>query len=245
MKKLLILVSALALVFTSCSSESSSSSSNTPILVTKIIETFEDNSTWTIQYKYSGTKLVKIIDDEGYATFTYNGNLITEVKHYESNTLVQTDTYEYDANGKVVSFVMIDNIDTDWGDKETYTYNSNGSITVNHYIGDAFSQTTLNDTGTITFLNGEIYQISNSSGKTTTYTYDTKNTPFLNVTGVDKIAYCGFEGQGVLHNIIEEDDSDNLDDMTVVYMYNSNDFPVSSIITYPGEVITEEYFYNQ
>ncbi len=246
MKKFLFFVSVLALAFTSCSEESSNSSSNnnTPILLTKIIETFPDNSSWTTQYEYSGTKLVKQIDDDGHFTYTYTNNLITEVKYYESNTLAQTETYDYDANDRVITYTIIDNLDTNWGNKETYVYNPDGSISVNYYIGDAFSQTTLNNTGTINFTNGEVSQISFSDGRTRSYTYDNKKNPFINVTGFDKISFCNQEASGILHNITEEDDSADMDDLIASYTYNSNDFPETSIET-DFEVINIQYFYNQ
>mgnify|MGYP000040528878 CR=1 FL=1 len=243
MKKLLYLFSAVALTLTSCSSDDDSTSSSNSGLLTKIIETFEDNSTLTTEFQYSGTKLVRITDDEGRFDYTYTNDLITEIKYYESNTLLQTETFQYDTNGRVTTYIIVDNIDTDWGNKETYTYNTNGSVSVNYYSGDAFSQTTLDRTGTITFLNGEINQISFSDGKTITYSYDNKNNPFKNVTGFDKINFCNQEGTGVLHNIIQEDDSTDLDDISTTYTYNSNDYPITSTET-GFEVTTAQYFYN-
>ncbi|MVO09307.1 hypothetical protein GOQ30_09070 [Flavobacterium sp. TP390] len=244
MKKFFALLSAFTLVLISCSSDDSSNDS-TPILVTKIVETYDDNSTWTVQYEYSGTKLVKVTDDDGYSLFTYQNDLITEIKHYEASELISTETYTYDSNGRVITYIDVDNVNPDWGTKETYSYNANGSISVNYYIGTSVSQTTLNDTGTISFLNGEISQIELTSGKTTTYSYDAKNTPLLNVTGVNKITFCGFEGEGIMHNIIEEDDSEDINDMSVVFVYNNNNFPVSSTVTYDSEVITEQFYYNR
>lgn len=243
MKKLLYLFSAVALTLTSCSNEDDSNNSSSSVLLTKIIETFEDNSTLTTEFRYSGTKLTRITDDDGRFDFTYTNDLITEVKYYESNTLLQTETYQYDSSGRVTTYVIIDNIDTDWGSKETYTYNTNGTVSVNYYSGDASSQTNLDRTGTITFLNGEINQISFSDGKIITYSYDNKNNPFKNVTGYDKINFCNQEGNGVLHNIIQEDDSTDLDDISTTYTYNSNDYPITSTET-GFEVTTAQYFYN-
>lgn len=245
MKKLLTLVSALVLVFTSCSNDDdSSSSSSTPVLLTKTVETDTDGFTYTTNYEYIGTKLNKIVDDEGYFTFIYENDLITEVKYYESSTLLQTETYVYDSNDRVIEYVIVDNIDTSWGNKETYVYNPDGSISVSYYIGDAFSQTTLNKTGTINFVNGEVSQISFSDGRTRSYTYDNKNNPFINVIGLDKISFCNQEASGILHNVTEEDDSADMDDLIASYTYNSNDFPVTSIET-DFEVINVQYFYNQ
>ena len=134
MKKLLYLFSAIALILTSCSDEDDSTSSSNSGLLTKIIETFEDDSTLTTEFQYSGNKLVRITDDEGRFDYTYTNDLITEIKYYESNTLLQTETYQYDTSGRVTTFILVDNIDTDWGNKETYTYNANGAAIIREVI---------------------------------------------------------------------------------------------------------------
>lgn len=249
MKKLFALVSAFTLLLTSCSSEDDSPStpSNTPILLTKTIATDSNGNTTTTEYEYSGTKFIGYTDDEGYFDFTYTGDLITEVKYYESSTLAQTETFGYDANGRVITYVIVDNIHTDWGNKETYIYNSDGSVSVSYYIGDAFSQTTLNKTGTVYFVDNEVSQmvfVQGGSTWTRSYTYDNKNNPFKNVTGYDKIPFCGEYASGIIHNITEEDDSNNMDDVTASYTYNSNGFPVTSITT-DFEVTNNQFFYNQ
>jgi len=255
LKKLLYLFSALALVFPSCSPAAPAPVvpapvASTPVLVTRTIETLDDGSTFTSEYEYLGTKIVKTTDDEGYTTCDYTGDLITEFKYYESSILVQTEKYEYDINENIITYTIIDNIDTSWGNKETYTYNANGTISVNYYIGDAFSQTTLNKTGTISFVGGEVSQITFNQGgviRTRTYTYDNKNNPFINVTGLDKIAFCGQVASGNLHNITQEDDSDDSDNYTYTYNYNSNNYPINESETagYSGEVTTTQFFYNQ
>ena len=67
--------------------------------------------------------------------------------------------------------------------------------------------------------------------------------PFKNITGYDKINFCNQEGTGVVHNIIQEDDSTDLDDISTTYTYNSNDYPITSTET-GFEVTTAQYFYN-
>lgn len=244
MKKILLLAAGLAMFMTSCSSDDSSKSASTPVLLTKLIETFEDNSTLTTEYEYSGTKLIRMTDDEGRFEFTYTNDLITQVKYYESNTLLQTETYQYDASGRVTTYIIVDNIDTDWGNRETYTYNSNGTVLINYYYGDAVSQTNFDKTATVTFLNGEVNEFSFSDGQTITYTYDNMNNPFKNVTGFDKINICNQEGSGVLHNVTQEVYTDISENISTTYTYNSNDYPATSVET-SFEVTNAQYFYNQ
>ena len=47
----------------------------------------------------------------------------------------------------------------------------------------------------------------------------------------------------MLHNIIQEDDSTDLDDVSITYTYNSNNYPITSTET-GFEVTTAQYFYN-
>lgn len=247
MKKLLYLFSAIALVLTSCSSDESSSSSTTPILLTKIIDTYEDDSTYTTEYEYSGNKIIRSYDSEGeYVLFTYTGNLITKLEFFLSDdTLEQVETYSYDSSDRLISFVRVQPTDTDWGQKETYTYNTNGTISVNYYSGDYNSQTTLDQTGVITFLNGEISQIATSDGNTDDYTYDNKNNPLKNVLGLDKIYFTDALTDGVINNVVTMTSSSIGGSYVNTNTYNTNDFLLTSESVSSVETISSEFFYNQ
>ena len=48
-----------------------------------------------------------------------------------------------------------------------------------------------------------------------------------------------------MYNIIEEDNSEDINDMSVVFVYNNNNFPESSTVTYDNDVITERFYYNR
>ena len=246
MKKLLYLFSAIALTLASCSSEDDSNNIS-DVLVTKIIETYEDNSTYTTEYVYSGTKLVSSTDSDGeYQLFTYTGNLITKIEYFLSDdTLDQVETYTYDSSDRLISFVRVFPTDTDWGNKETYTYNTNGTISVNYYSGDYNSQTNLDQTGVITFLNGEISQIATSDGNTDDYTYDNKNNPFKNVLGYNKIYFTDALTDGVVNNIVTMTSSSTGGSYVNTNTYNSNDFILTSESVSSVETISSEFFYNR
>ena len=75
MKKLLYLFSAVALTLTSCSDEDDSTNASSEILLTRMIETFDDGSTLTTNFLYNGNKLVEWNDSDGAReTFVYNGS---------------------------------------------------------------------------------------------------------------------------------------------------------------------------
>lgn len=228
-----------AMTLTSCSSDDNGGSGT--ILLKKTIETFDDGSTMTSTATYDGTKIKKITTDQGFTLdFTYTGNLITKMEYKFIGVLFQTDIYSYDANENLTSYVRLEHEDG-LGAKEVYVHNPDGTISVTAYSGDLTSQTTLDGTGTITFLaNGEVDSITTTYSDDHTYTYDNKNNPFKNVTGYGKISWVDTEAAGIMHNITLDDTSF---DTTTTYTYNGNDFPATATETYDGEQTTTEFFY--
>ncbi len=146
MKKLLLLFSALSLVFSSCSSDSSDSQNNS--LVKKIIST-SGNSTNTIQYTYNGNKLLSIsYNNSQTIQYTYSGNLIINAKQYQSNDFLSGETiYTYDGNQRVTQEKYIDYYSSSEGTR-VFTYNANN--TVDFILLDASLNTT-GSTGVIYF----------------------------------------------------------------------------------------------
>lgn len=213
------------------------------ILLKKTIDTDSNGDKITTIYNYNGNKIVSSIDDSGESNIyvTYTGDLITKIEYkFPNGTVEQTDLYTYNSNGKLSSYVRIDPI-MKWGNKEVYTHNSDGSISVKNYIGDDLSQTQEDGGGTVKFLNGEVSEIINTSSPKMTYQFDNKNNPFKNVTGMDKIAFTAGIGDGILHNVISE--SYDADVFTTTYTYNTDSYPVTSIYTEYGLKTTTQYFY--
>lgn len=189
----------------------------------------------------NGTKITSIIDSDGYiSNYTYTGDLITNVKHYFGSALEQEDIYTYNSSGQLVQFVMLSH-DVEWGNKEVYVYNTDGSISVTEFTGDLDSQTNPNGSGTITFLgNGEIGSLTHDE-TTSVYTYDNMNNYFKNVTGYDKIAFANSGAEGINHNMTSE--VNGSENSTETYTYNTAGYPVTSSEDYNGEITTTEYFY--
>lgn len=253
MKKLLILVSALALVFTSCSNDDDDTSSNTssPVLLTKTVETYDDGSTLTTNFSYSGNKLIGWTDSDGESTtFSYdsNGRLTSFVEsYYDSNDDLVSDNASviYDSNGRITSFVFDDGTHFD------YTYNSDGTIDE-----DSYSLTnnipTLSDSYKYAFSNGNIVTelgFGNASGKSVTSTFDSKNSPIKNMFDYP-VAFYIFFGFDANNNLLSYDfnDTSNSYQYNIVYSYtyNSNDYPITSSEDNSEEgVISTQYFYNQ
>jgi len=187
-------------------------------------------------------KAVKSTSSNGnYETYTYTGDLITQVKNYNSSdVLAETETFTYDANNQLITYVRVQ-LAADTGVKVNFAYNSNGTISTTTYYGTASSQPTLSGTGDVVISGGEVVMQS-SSGSMHTYTYDTKNNPFKNVTGFDKIMMIGATG-GVRHNVLTDTDTAGYV-YTTAYTYNGMDFPLTATLSEGSSAIsTTEYLY--
>ena len=260
MKKLLLLFGLSIVFFASCvpHPEEDPDPFLPPALslLKKQVDTYdrpalpEGDSIVTTNFTYSGFKLVSAIDDTDDADMyvTYTGSLITKMEwKLADGTVEQTDIFEYDDTNRLSTYIMIDP-GMDWGDKETYVYNSNGTIGVTHFIGDATTQTQLNDTSVITLTNGEVSNITTDDGTVYTYMYDNKNNPFKNVTGYSKISFAGGVADGKSHNIIQETALIGTDSQTYnyVFTYNSAGYPLTSTQEEeynPGVDYLSNYFY--
>ena len=244
MKKLFYFLSFSAFLAVSCSSDGDSDSDNpsTGNRLSKEIEHFDDGTSITYNYNYNGNKLASITDTEGEtANFTYTGDLITNIKYYDQDGIYQEDFYSYNASGQLIEFVML-SYGVDWGHRETFVYNTDGSITTTHYQGDLELQIDQNNSGVLTFLsNGEIGAMTFTDDISSTYTYDTMNNETKNVLGYGKISFANSEASGINHNITSQVLGSSTS--TTTYTYNEAGYPVTSTEIYMGETTTIEYFY--
>ena len=258
MKKIIYFFSITFLILQACSTSENTPDNNTnnsnSILVKKIIET-DPQGIYTTIFEYNGSKVVKVnILFNGNlirtAINTYSGNLITEVNIFgNTNNLVQKNIYNYNSDSKVISFVELDYLNN-IGSRATYNYNSNGTISSAEYEGSLTSQSTLKETKTIIFTNGEVSSLIEQIGsitKTSYYTYDNKNSPFKNVLNNDKLVYCVFRTftSEINHNLTKINKvQSGISNMVsnFQYNYNSSDYPtLKSSVEYPNQ--TTQYFY--
>jgi hypothetical protein len=252
MKKIIYLLSTLFLLLQSCTTSENGSVNSDVVLIKKKIET-DPSGVFTTIYEYNGNKIVKTsVSNSGVLImtgfYTYSGNLLTEVKIFGStNSLIEKDVYNYNSDSKVASYIELDYL-SNIGRRATYNYNSNGTISSNEYEGNLTSQTTLKETKTIIFNNGEVSSLIEQIGsitKTSNYTYDNKNSPFKNVLGHDKVSYCVFRTfiSEINHNLIKKNTVQISNIVSnLQYTYNSSDYPtLKSSIEYPNE--TTQFFY--
>lgn len=250
MKKLFYFFTFLSVVLSSCSSDDTTSS--LPILVTQMIQTNEyagNSETNTINFNYSGNKLIKQTIGNASIDFTYTGNLITKIEYKQGNEVYQRTEYTYDSNEKLINYKRFefDNISGDYGINVNYVYNTNGSVNFTRYSG-YLPNLNLTTSGTLT-LNQEnlVSTIAFSNGDSYTYSYDTKNNPFKNILGVDKIPFEDDEANSFFRNYISINKTDSGFSYTTSFInnYNSNDYPSQTTENDGYEIVTTQYIYNQ
>jgi len=155
--------------------------------------------------------------------YIYTGDLLTQIDEYEDGDLEIETLLEYDSNDRLI--------------KETYAY-EDGSSQINEFVYNADGTITENEGN----ANEYIYAFANGNRITETdvdgnydyeYTYDDKNNPFKNVHQRDVLDLIGEYAS--LNNVLtymNTGGGPTDDDFTNTYVYNSDNFPISSTSTY-------------
>jgi len=203
MKKITCLLAVATLLFTSCSSSDDTDNNSNVVLPTKFVQTYPSGQIYGGTVEYDGNKLKKITDIEDnkeYSLYFYTGDLITKIESYYDGNLDYLTTYEYNTNKQLVK-----EIETDIAAKKvdmltTYVYNANQTVSEKR-IEYSSSNTEYITNKTYTLVNGEISKIVTDDA-IETYIYDSKNSPFKNVLGFDKI-YELIESYGSKSILIE------------------------------------------
>jgi hypothetical protein len=227
MKKLILCLGFAAITLTSCSSDSDSSNNDSDeVLVKEIVYTsITDDYTETVEFTYNGTKIIKgTYDDGSEDIYTYQGDLITKIEMIADGDVLYTETFSYDSSDRLTQYVSQEG---SFIDQETFAYNNDGTVTSTSGTGGGAFVRTLH------FMNDELVKIVESGiGRVYNYTYDSKNSPFRNVTGYDKIAHVvhgDHEFFGSHQNISTiHEATEDIDYMTNTMTYNSNNYPTSA-----------------
>jgi len=233
----------LVLIITSLVSCSSDSDTDSPVLLRKLTSVnMGQNASYTFFYK--GTKLTKVAfeieavaDGSGYDLYTYNGNLIAEVKRFNTaNQNIATTTFTYNSNNQLIQAVKVQPT-SNYGFKSVFTYNVDGSVTVNGFSGNTATQNAQSDiVERFYFHNGEVIQkefASNTTNFSVAYTYDNANHPMQNVTGINAIKLYSFIADGLFgmqHNVTQQITTVSGESPIEVSMdadYNNINYPVA------------------
>jgi len=258
MKKLLCLLSAVLLGFTSCSKDDNNDSSEPAslILVKKIIYGESDGISYFSNYVYDGNKIISITDEDGFVMKnTYTGDFVTKIESItESGNLDATTEYSY-VNGKL-SFSDRKITNQDKYNRTKFVYNTDGTVSYQEYTIDSKTEieTIKGKVVKLTFKDGNLVkrERSNNDGSQTldVYEYDTKNSPFKNALG-----FTLLDEEASVNNLVKktqtftsEDGINTIYITTYDYKYDSNNYPTEVRITYqnpnsPESVETFKYTY--
>jgi hypothetical protein len=236
MKKLILTILASTLIL-SCSNNSDNIDSTTTGPLIKS----ETSIGGTATFNYNGNKLSNIVYSPSESVnYTYNGDLIIKEENNGNGRVNSTTNYNYVNNllSSISSIESATNISNT--SNSTYTYNSDGSITVmSTRTTINLGITQINNSKHIRYysqgncIKDESFSISNGVStlvSTITFTYDTSNSPYKNIKGFYSLANPqGFYG---LNNLKSEThkNANNKTTRTVqiTYQYNSQNYPISS-----------------
>ncbi|AUC76766.1 hypothetical protein [Olleya sp. Bg11-27] len=228
--------------------------SQNSVLLKKTIWTYGDGSTLIVDFNYDGNRLTSMVDSDGETdTFTYENNLLTRIDSeiYDSSGNLDPDytLLEYDSQNRVINEVLFINNGVQ-SQRTAYAYNTDGTITVTDYVTDQASGVeSLDYTGTILITNGNVVSWTDGSN-VDQYTYDNKNGALKNVFAFDTLLvlntmYIGNNNETAKSSTI--DGTSNPDESyTVSYMYNNDDYPLTSNFDYEVGSLDDysvQYFY--
>ena len=232
MKKLILTILASSFLL-SCSSDSSNDDSNNPSSSGLLVKTITYYGV-TTTLNYSGNKATYFLGSDGStSTFTYNGDLIIKEEQTGGSSLNSIITYNYSNN--LLTSSNSTNSSSNYN--STYTYNSDGSITEIRN-GNTSNSTEKN---VLFYSQGNCVKIENYTffdgvytlNETIIYTYDNKNSPFKNITGVYTAYYP--TGNVNVNNCISQINKNASGEITytaqTAYQYNAQNFPISETTT--------------
>ncbi|MFK7059151.1 hypothetical protein V3Q90_03290 [Flavobacterium oreochromis] len=271
MKKFVLFFSTIALVFSSCSKGEDVQAENpildtNSILIKKNIETVPNtisgNHVSTTNYFYIGNKIDKYISTSvnkmGSSThtyqYTYSGDLITSIVHTIASFPDDNDTrlFTYDVNNRLSIYVqkhLLDGIQ--YARKKVFTYNTDGTVSEKDYSGNFTTQNTPSAVYYKYYIqNGDVVKKETYSNtddvllNTSTYTYDSKNNPFVNIIGYNKIFLADDDVNKGIHNMLTGDTPNS--QYLSTFDYNTNNFPTKEYYRDPSNNTvtgTNEFFY--
>jgi len=278
MKKSLYLFSAALLVFVSCTNDYENScikkndsdpvkndtitppKTDTipvvvvgPILLKKQVHTYANGEKSTVELSYNDTKIVSDKDGDNITNYTYAGDVIKKIEKADAAGVYLTNEYFY-TNGKL-DYIFSNEFGNYYITK--YLYNSDGSV----FYVKSNSDSLKNDkgdtpiSGRYTFSGGNLItdQFYNGAFESvTTYEYDSKNNPRVNVLGFDSLVDNN-QGFAVKNNVIKKITKNNVDPnntlvQTIVYVYeyDANGYPTkrTEVKQVGGQTTTETSNYS-
>jgi hypothetical protein len=191
--KRIIFAMIIAFALVSCSEDKDETpvpgGAGSQILLTQLVINYPNNQTYTKQYLYEdGNKLSEIIDSNGNREYyTYSGNFISKIEYRNNNPeYLDERLFTYDNTGRLIEEIFLYHFNS-VGTRTVFNYMGDGNINYETFSGDLISQLEPSLHGTYALgSKGEILENNehsdvNSTNRILTYSYDAKNSPYLNI----------------------------------------------------------------
>jgi hypothetical protein len=198
MKKKFLFLVILLLLLSACSSSESGTGDGLLVkeIHSKTVNYDGTQTTTSYKYTYNGNKIATLVYGSYILTFrryTYTGDLITKVTDGDGGGgyVWMEYQYEYDGQNRLVKETTLSYSNLP-DDIKIYTYNADGTVIRESYHGNAVNPAELYET--IKFYVdsfNRLVKLETFDGTNWTVknqiTYTNHNSPFLNVTGYDKL----------------------------------------------------------
>lgn len=248
MKKILLFVTALAMVSCSDNDNSGTGSSTDATLLTSMSQTQGDGTQTTATYRYSDNQLIEISNPvvNQKTILTYNANFPTEINTYRGNELTQKTVIQYTGNGQLAQQVIYRYTLGNTADINKYTYTFGAeNVTVTSYRVTGSSDVLAGSFVYTLSASGNIMSKVVDANNGTTYTYDGNKSPFSEIAGAQVLRLIFLDGgpNNILTTRIIA--GGTVTNTYSTYTYNSDGFPLTeNYTTASGEVIARQYNYN-
>ena len=254
MRKLFYAFSVFAVLFASCSSDNDSSSVESAVLLKKVIAT-DGSGTQTTDYHYDGNKILDGTRSNGSKqVYYYTGDLITKVAFFESGSTVPANEefVTYDSQNRVVETKIYYYSSGNSALKNTYQHNADGTVSYERFTGDSSAQNTLIKRGKLFFnaagevIKVEHYDVDGTLLENEVYAHDSKNSPFKNMLGFNKLFV--YHSMGKWNNIASYGSYNAANTLShgyeIDYQYTSSNYPSTMVWNYSdGNVLHYQLFY--
>lgn len=260
MKKTITYLLSVFILSISCSRDDASTNENItpPTGMPKLVKTKATGGTNETYYNYNGNKLASITNNNNLqkVEVVYSGDLITRiyVTYPDGDPRLYVD-YTYDNNNRLIQKDEVNFAGGSSDRREILTYNSENTILLVGYIKNASSGVFNYFDKSLLHLNAnkdpfkiesDFNESNNTYDDVENIVYDTKNNPYKNIVGLDKIRYYSYTYSLNLNHIINnqisyQNSATGLPTINYAYTYNSDGYPITR--TSSSSTSELNYFY--
>lgn len=235
MKKILCLLSAVLLGFTSCSKDDDNESSD-PVSSTLVKKRnyIDKDGVSSDNILYDGNKISSInYADGSILKYTYTGDFITKIEDIDKGGKESFITNYIYNNGKLDAFI-------EKNYKTKFTYNVDGTVSYEQFNITTDVEKKTGTAGKYTFKDGNLMK-DETSTSSIAYEYDNKNSDLKNVLGLNLLIN---DEASYPNNIVKKNQvSGSLGNVhtyivTSAYKYNDSNFPTERVVTSQNDGLT-------